>query len=152
MTTFLHKVAREPRLAQKTTDAPLTKEALVEIVLEVVAEADWSRPDMGRIPTPRGKVLLATLTYCYAWGIYNSYEIEGALHRNRQNADLLDAFPLDRKAFMQFRRYNRDLIKSCLTQVLGRMNTGRFATAMDLCDAEQRISRAAECDCMDSDV
>ena len=157
MTTFLHKVAREPRLAQIATDqAPLTKEALVDMVLEVVAGADWTQPGVdgrpGRSKTARGKVLLATLTYCYAWGIYSSGEIEGAILRNRQNAELLDCLPLDRKSVVQFRRYNRDLIKSCLTQVLGRMNSGRFASAMDLCDAEQRISRAAECDCMDSDV
>ena len=156
MTTFLHKVARESRLAQLSTGyAPLTRETLVDMVLDVVANADWAQPDVdgrvGRSKSMRGEVLLATLTYCYAWGIYSSREIEGAILRNRANADLLNCFPLDRKAFMQFRRYNRDLVKSCLTQVLGRMNTGRFHTAIDVCDAEQRISIATECDCMESD-
>jgi len=156
MTTFLHKVAREPKLATLSTDpAPIAKETLVDTVLDIVAQTNWAQPNvdgrLGRSKTPRGEVLLATLTYCYAWGIYSSREIEGAILRNRQNADLLDCFPLDRKAFAQFRRYNRDLVKSCLTQVLGRLSTGRFATAMDMCDAEQRISRAAECDCIESD-
>lgn len=156
MTTFLQMVAREPRFANLSTDpAPITNEILVEMVMDVVGQANWAQPNaegrMGRSKTARGEVLLATLTYCYAWGIYSSREIEGAILRNRQNADLLDCFPLDRKAFMQFRRHNRDLVKSCLTQVLGRINTGRFATAMDLCDAEQRIARAAECDCIEAD-
>ena len=155
MTTFLHKVSREPRLAHPSADAAsVTKEALVNMVLDVVAQANWTQPNgegrLGRSKTPRGEVLLATLTYCYAWGIYSSREIEGAILRNRQNADLLDCFPLDWKAFAQFRRHNRDLVKSCLIQILGRLNTDRFPTAMDFCDAEQRISRAAECDCIES--
>jgi hypothetical protein len=156
MTTFLHQVSREPRLPHPSTDAaPVTKEALVEIVLDVVAVANWAQPSvegrLGRSRTTRGEVLLATLTYCYARGIYSSREIEGAILRNRQNADLLDCFPLDRKALAQFRRHNRDLVKSCLIQVLGCMNPGRFPTAMDFCDAEQRIARAAECDCIESE-
>lgn len=149
-------VAREPRLANLSTEATsVTKETLVEMVLDVVARANWAQPSaegrLERNKTPRGEVLLATLTYCYAWGIYSSREIEGAILRNRQNAELLDCFPLDRKTFAQFRRHNRDLVKSCLIQVLGRINTGRFPTAMDFCDAEQRISRAAECDCIESE-
>jgi hypothetical protein len=156
MTTFLHKVAREPRIADSSSDvAPITNEILVDMVMDVVAQANWTQPGpdgrLGRSKTARGEVLLATLTYCYAWGIYSSREIEGTILGNRQNADLLDCFPLDRKAFMQFRRYNRDLVKSCLTQVLGRISTGRYATAMDMCDAEQRIARAAECDCIEAD-
>ena len=150
-------VAREPRIASLSTDAAsITKEILVDMVMDVVTQTNWTQPGpdgrLGRSKTARGEVLLATLTYCYAWGIYSSREIEGAILRNRQNVDLLDCFPLDRKAFMQFRRYNRDLVKSCLTQVLGRISTGRYATAMDMCDAEQRISRAAECDCIEADV
>jgi len=149
-------VAREPRLANLSTDlGPITNELLVNMVMDVVAEINWMQPGpdgrLGRSKSARGEVLLATLTYCYAWGIYSSNEIEAAILRNRQNADLLDCFPLDRKAFMQFRRYNRDLVKSCLTQVLGRINTGRYATAMDMCDAEQRISRATECDSIEAD-
>ncbi|HKQ40551.1 MAG TPA: hypothetical protein VJ063_20950 [Verrucomicrobiae bacterium] len=156
MTTFLQMVAREPRFANLSTDsAPITNEILVTMVMDVVGQANWAQPNvdgrLGRSKTARGEVLLATLTYCYAWGIYSSREIEGAILRNRKNADLLDCFPIDRKAFMQFRRHNRDLVKSCLTQVLGRLNTGRYATAMDLCDAEQRIARAAECDCIEAD-
>ena len=156
MTTFLHMVAREPRFADSSTEAaPITNEILVDMVIDVVAQANWTQPGpdgrLGRSKTDRSEVLLATLTYCYAWGIYSSREIEGAILCNRQNADLLDCFPLDRKAFMQFRRHNRDLVKSCLTQVLGRITNGRYATATDLCDAEQRISRAAECDCIEAD-
>jgi hypothetical protein len=155
MTTFLHKVAREPRLAQvSTSNAPLTKETLVDVVLNVVAGADWSQPGfegrVGRAKTVRGEVLLATLTYCYAWGIYSSDEIAAAILRNRQNFELLNHFPLDRKSFAQFRRYNRDLIQSCLAKVLGQMTSPRSASVVAACEAEERIARAVECDCIEA--
>ena len=86
MTTFIHKVAREPRLSQiSTSGTPLTKETLVDMVLSIVAAADWNQPDcdgrLGRVKSVRGEVLLATLTYCYAWGIYSSNEIAAAIFR-----------------------------------------------------------------------
>jgi hypothetical protein len=156
MTTFLHKVAGGTRSAREATpQTAISKEGLVELVLDVVAQAKWTQPGVdgrtGRNKTERGEVLLATLTYCYAWGIYSSGEIEAAILRHRYHSDLLDRYPLDRNVFMQFRRYNRDLIKSCLTQVLGVLNTGRVATYMDAHDAEQRIERAVACDCMEGD-
>jgi hypothetical protein len=156
MTTFLHKVAREPRLSQiSTSETPLTKETLVDMVLSIVAAADWNQPDfdgrLGRVKSVRGEVLLATLTYCYAWGIYSSDEIAAAIFRNRQNSELLDRFALDRKSFVQFRRHNRELLKSCLMRVLGEMTSTRLATHLEACEAEERISRAAECDCMEFD-
>ena len=141
MTTFLHKVARETRGAESTA---LTNESLVDMVLGVVAEVDWARS--GRIRTVRGETLLATLTYCYAWGIYNSGEIEAAIVRNRQSWDLLNRMPLDRRSFAQYRRHNRDLITSCLAQVLERMNSNRVAEF----EAERRIQHAVECDFLDS--
>jgi hypothetical protein len=159
MTTFLHKVAGGTRVAPVTPQhTAITKETLVDLVLDVVARADWSHPGSGARPgrnkTERGEVLLATLTYCYAWGLYSSGEIEAAILRNRNNSELLDRYPLDRKSFMQFRRYNRDLITSCLTQVLGALNTWRdefHESPIHMQDAEQRIERAVVCDSMDCD-
>lgn len=161
MTTFLHKIAREtPTTVVSVPQTGIGKELLVEIVLDVVAKADWTQPGvdgrLGRSRTTRGEVLLATLTYCYAWGIYSSGKIQAAVYGNRQNFDLLDRMPLERTAFAQFRRYNRDLIKVCLTQVLGRIETGgaerggwigEYAAA----EAERRIQKAVESDFMETD-
>ena len=170
MTTFLHKIARAtPRAHSPVQETELSKEALVDIVLEVVASADWSQPEadgrLGRFKTPPGEVLLATLTYCYAWGIYSSSKIESAILGNRQNFDLLDRIPLERRSFSQFRRHNRDLVKFCLTQVLGRIGTedgsrqdsrssslpSDFEFARFGHEAAHRIDKALECDFLESD-
>lgn len=151
MTTFLYKIARSGP-AGTTTEVPsfepeVTKESLVDLVLQVVAQADWTQPGvdgrLGRNRTPRGEVLLATLTYCYASGLYNSGHIESAILRNKNNAGLLDRMPLNRRSFSQFRRYHRDLLKACLTQVLSRMGHAD--------QADHRIDRAVESDFIECD-
>jgi hypothetical protein len=161
MTTFLHKIAREtPTAVVSAPHTETSKETLVEIVLDVVAKADWSQPGvdgrLGRSKTARGEVLLATLTYCYAWGIYSSGKIEATVYGKRQNFDLLDRMPLERRAFAQFRRYNRDLIKVCLTQVLGRIETGGperggWIAEYAAGEAERRIQKAVESDFLETD-
>lgn len=151
MTIFIEKVtrgtARTTIPVSRPTDA---REALVETVLAAVANTDWSQPGfqgrLGRTRTPRGEVMLATLTYCYALKMYSSAHIESEIHRNRKNAELLDRMPLDRRLLAQFRRYNRDLIKVCLTQVLGELG-GSFAPDQE---AEDRIENAVACDFLES--
>lgn len=148
MTVFLQKVARTAPAAARAIPAcesARRTDSLVDLVLEVVAQADWGRPDVdgrvGRKSTPRGEVLLATLTYCYALGFYSSTQIELAILRNPNNTELPDRVPLDRRSFAQFRRHNRDLLKACLTEVLGRMGKAE--------EAEQRIECAVESDFFD---
>jgi hypothetical protein len=152
MTTLLHKVARgTQRTIIPVPEAPSAKELLVDIVLAVTANVDWTQPGfegrLGRTPTRRGEVMLATLTYCYALGMFSSAHIETEIYRNRNNAELLAQMNLDRRSLAQFRRYNRDLIKICLTQVLGRLNTSISPAE----EAERRIDNAVTHDFLESE-
>jgi hypothetical protein len=164
MTTFLHKISRPTTMAPvPVPQATRGNEALVDIVLAVTANANWSQPGidgrLGRSKTPKGEVILATLTYCYALGIYSSERIEAAIYKNRNNWELLDRLPLDRTALARFRKNNRDLVQACLTQVLGQMASCRMEdltppaiTCLDLCqEAERRINSAVTCDFLETE-
>jgi len=152
MTIFIEKVARgTARTTTPVSQAKGARETLVETVMAAVANADWSQPGfqgrLDRSRTPRGEVMLATLTYCYALKMYSSALIETEIHRNRKNAELLARMPVDRRGLSQFRRYNRDLIKVCLTQVLGELG-GSFLPEQE---AEDRIENAVASDFLEFD-
>lgn len=148
MTTFLHRIARTgpaaPAAKMPGPEPVVTKDALVDVVLQAVANVDWTQPGvdgrLGRTRTARAEVLLATLTYCYASGLYNSGNIEAAILRNRHNTELLNRMPLDRRSFSRFRRFHRDLLTDCLTEVLGRGD-----------EAARRIERAIETDFIETE-
>ena len=155
MTTFLHKVARETTRTRIAVAKPKqANEILVDLVLAATASADWSQPGfqgrLDRCRSTRGEVLLATLTYCYALGMYSSSHIEFEIYRNRNNAQLVAQVNLDRRSLARFRKYNRDLIKVCLMQVLAQMVPFSTVRTEDLAqEAEDRIEHAAACDFLD---
>jgi hypothetical protein len=152
MTTFIDKVGRTTARTTIPFSQPKgAKETLVEIVLTAVADVDWGQPGfqgrLDRMRTARGEAMLATLTYCYALKMYSSALIETEIHQNRKNVELLDRINIDRRLLAQFRRYNRDLIKVCLTQVLGELG-GPFVPEVE---AEDRIENAVACDFLEDE-
>jgi hypothetical protein len=64
------------------------------------------------------RTLLATLTYCYACEVFGSEDIERAMGRDAEYRQLCaNEFP-DAKVLRRFRRFNRDALIHCLTNVL----------------------------------
>ena len=88
---------------------------LVLIAVQALSdEASGNEVDL----TPRSRVLLTLLTYCYAVGIYSSEDIEWAC-RNEPGASYICANkPAAPATIRQFRRANRVGIESCLARVL----------------------------------
>ncbi len=153
---------------------------LVALVEQSTASVDWFQPGpngrLGRTKTLRGQTMLTILTYCYAIGFYSSREIELQLVRKRATGAWLDQMPLDARAFREFRRYNRDLIKQCLKRVLREIFQLRSSRSSPraagpkadneqppqdsltvgfeyqlACEAERRIHQAIEIDSMEMD-
>jgi hypothetical protein len=68
----------------------------------------------------RGEILLGILTYAYATGLFRSREIEEQLMRCIVAKRLLVKDGITNMALRQFRRSNREIIKTCLRNVVCR--------------------------------
>jgi hypothetical protein len=91
---------------------------VVQLVLIAVQaltdEASGAEVDL----TPRARVLLTLLTYCYAVGIYSSEDIEWACQNEPGASYICSNKPVDLETIRQFRRAHRLGIECCLNRVL----------------------------------
>jgi transposase len=97
----------------------------VEVVMKEVqgfGDALQTTPDEATTVSP--SLLLATLTYCYAVGIYCSEDVESACRSNPRVKLLAHDMDLDSQTIRRFRRRHRDWIETCLTRVLTGVSAG----------------------------
>ncbi len=74
------------------------------------------RADAGVAMQPR--VMIAVLSFCYAFDIFASTDVEDVMRRDMEFRRLCaNEFP-DAQTLRRFRRYNRDALEHCLVEVL----------------------------------
>lgn len=83
--------------------------------------------------------LLATLTYCYAVGIYSSEDVESACRRNPRVKSLTHNMDLDCQTIRRFRRRHRAWIETCLARVLS--TVGSFRTRQNSLEVFRSFAR-----------
>jgi hypothetical protein len=91
------------------------------------------------------RAMLAVLSFCYAFEIYSSEEVEQVMCRDAEFRRLCaNEFP-NAQMLKRFRRYNRDAIERCLADVLRALaaeNAARPSDADLRDDAHERVNTA----------
>jgi hypothetical protein len=158
----------------------LGKRVLACLVLEAATESGSAifrfHPSASDTSAPRPQTLLALLTYCYATGIYASSEIEFQRSQDAMINYLAASSHPDANRLRLFRRHWRPVIKQSLVKLFQLIWQHRFnetpadngasACGDGVCgtakrdgewnrlfvaEAEARIDRAVQLDCMYAD-
>jgi transposase len=91
------------------------------------------------------RVMLAVLSFCYAFDIFASVEVELVMRRDTEFRRLCGNDYPDARTLRRFRRYNRESIERCLVEVLRGIaaNAGMRPTDAELRDAaHERVDTA----------
>ncbi|HUL51428.1 MAG TPA: hypothetical protein VLU94_02465 [Candidatus Nitrosotalea sp.] len=100
----------------------IDKYALVRLVLAAVQSPRLSAVDpvSDRGDSFRPHLLLSLLTYCYATGVYGSSDIQFRSSHDAMVRHLCAERYPEARLLRNFRRWHRQILKTCLTEVLYR--------------------------------
>lgn len=104
---------------------------LLSWVKEEVGALDWQNPKLVAYLRAhreyRPQVMLNLLTYGYATGTYGSEDIAEQCYADKPFQQICEKYPPAPTAVMAFRRENRGLLRWCLSRVLRRALTEKYA-------------------------
>lgn len=115
--------ARQVEITQKANaNDELDRKVLAELVLEAVRNvgSDELNPPVTAESSPafQPRAMLAMLTYCYANGVYGSYDIEQMMYDDAAFRALCGRDYPDSRRLRRFRRYNHAVLKRTLEETL----------------------------------
>jgi hypothetical protein len=115
--------ARQVEIAQKAdANEELERKVLAELVLDAVRHVgpDELNPPVTAESSPafQPRAMLAMLTYCYANGVYGSYDIEQMMYDDAAFRALCGRDYPDSRRLRRFRRHNHAVLKRTLEETL----------------------------------
>jgi len=118
------------------------KATLLAWTQELVETLEWSDPNLVAYlrahPTYEPRIWLKLLTLAYATGIFESEEIVRLCYADETFRSLCAGATPSQKELSSFRRENRGLLKSYLTEILKRALREKFALGKTLLPAGLR--------------
>jgi len=109
-----------PGLAPVDLRESISEPILIQLALNSVQTLDWSSAELKAQETDefRPQMMMTLLTYCYAAGLFGSWDIEWAIQNNRTARYICAHSYPDSKAIQAFRRRNRAFLHQTLTGLL----------------------------------